>query len=56
MHRLTVRGPLRALYSVNSDDEEKEVDGPIRLPFGLVGPTDERAYAESVPDNGNERE
>ena len=43
------------IHSVNTDDEEKENDSPIRLPAGLAAPTDQRAYAESVPDNGNER-
>ena len=37
------------LHSGNTDDEEKEDDDPIRPP------TDQRAYAESVPDNENER-
>ena len=44
-----------ANHSVNSDDEENEDDGQIRLPAGLVGSTDQCACAESVLDNGNER-
>lgn len=43
------------IHSVHTDDEEKEDDDPIRPPAGLAAPTDQRAYAESVPDNGNER-
>ena len=43
------------IHSVTTDDEEKEDDGQIRLPTGLAAPTDQRAYAESVPDTGNER-
>ncbi|KAL9128012.1 MAG: hypothetical protein Q9175_007622 [Cornicularia normoerica] len=42
--------------SVNTDSEDEEEESPIRLPAGLVVPSDHRAYAESVPENGYERQ
>lgn len=44
------------VHSVSTDSEDEEEESPIRLPVGLVVPSDHRAYAESVPDNGYERQ
>ena len=54
-HTYSPRPTSGTIHSVNTDDEEKVDHGPIRLPTGLAAPTNQRAYAESVPDNGNER-
>ena len=42
--------------NVHTDDEEEEEKHPTQPPAGLTVPSHQRAYAESVPDNGNEKE
>ena len=42
--------------NVHTDDEEEEEKHPTPPPAGLTVPSHQRAYAESVPDNGNEKE